>query len=116
MIARGRGMVAQALNRMLPAAVTGDGTVILEYAREDDHFAQAVHKARRDVLQVLQNCFGAIQTFNLREVGTDAELGKGAKTKRLEADDIRKERLAQLTSRDPLLDAAVRALDLKMLD
>ncbi len=116
MIARGRGMVAQALNRMLPAAVTSDGSVVLEYAREDDHFAQAVHKARRDVLQVLQSCFGAVHAFTLREVGTDAEPGQATKTKRLEADDIRKERLAQLTSRDPLLDAAVRALDLKMLD
>jgi DNA polymerase-3 subunit gamma/tau len=111
----GRGMLAQAVQRMSPAEVGSSGSVILAYAPEDDTFARAVEKGRSDVLAALQECFGGVTTFVLRATGA-TETSKTRQSKRITTQDVQQERLAQLSARDPVLDAAVRALDLELLD
>ncbi len=112
---RGRGMVAQSLGRLLPAEVNANGMLILGYAPEDDTFARAADKARVDVLAALQSCFEGITGFTVRAVGS-AGSATPTSSKRITAEDVQNERLTQLTARDQLLDAAVKALDLDMLD
>ena len=111
----GRGMLAQAVQRMSPAEVSSAGSIVLGYAPEDDTFARAVEKGRSDVLAALQGCFDGVTTFVVRATGA-TEVTKSKQSKRITTQDVQKERLAQLSARDPLLDAAVRALDLEILD
>jgi DNA polymerase-3 subunit gamma/tau len=111
----GRGMLAQAVTRLTPADVSASGAIVLGYSSEDDTFARAVEKGRADVLAALQGSFEGVTTFTLRAIGTTSTERKSPQ-KRLTAQDVKKERLDQLSSRDPLLDAAVRALDLELLD
>ena len=111
----GRGMLAQAVQRMSPAEFSSAGSIVLGYAPEDDTFARAVEKGRSDVLAALQGCFDGVTTFVVRATGA-TEVTKSKQSKRITTQDVQKERLAQLSARDPLLDAAVRALDLEILD
>ena len=111
----GRGMLAQAVQRMSPAEVSSAGSIVLGYAPEDDTFARAVEKGRSDVLAALHGCFDGVTTFVVRATGA-TEVTKSKQSKRITTQDVQKERLAQLSARDPLLDAAVRALDLEILD
>lgn len=106
---------AQAVHRMTPAEVNASGVVMLGYAPEDDTFARAVEKGRSDVLAALQGCFEGVTGFALRAIGAPASVQQ-VEARRITASDVSKQKLEQLTKRDPLLDAAVRALDLEMLD
>ncbi len=111
----GRSMVAQAIVRLVPQQISASGAVLLGYAPADDTFARAVESARADVLSALQATFDGITAFTVRVV-TDAPASGKRASKRLTAEDVQKERVELLSARDPLLDAAVRVLDLELLD
>jgi DNA polymerase III subunit gamma/tau len=115
----GRGMVAEALQRMVPVSVTSEGALTLGHGPGDDTFAMPVERARADVLAALQAKLPGISTFSLQASSTAASAGPAATratSKRLTAHDVQQQRTEQLASRDPLLDAAVKALDLELLD
>ena len=111
----GRGMLAQAVHRMSPAEVTHSGLVVLGYTPEDDTFARAVDKGRADVLAALQSVYDGVTGFTVRTIGA-INTAPAQQSKRITAQDVQKERMAQLSAKDPLLDAAVRVLDLELLD
>ncbi len=117
----GRGMVAQAMQRMTPNHITSQGALILGYLAADDTWARAVESARPDVLAALQGCFEGLTTFTLKAHHADSAAAKQstndrANSTRITAADVTKERMDTLTALDPLLNAAVKALDLELRD
>jgi DNA polymerase-3 subunit gamma/tau len=118
----GRGMLAQAVARLVPAAVSAHGSVALTYDPADDTFARAADGARPDVLSALQACFDGVtgvtvvSSVNATASATARADAPRDTTKRLTAHDVQQQRTEQLSSKDPLLEAAVRALDLELLD
>ena len=108
----GRAALAQALHRLTPQQVTAQGALQLSYSRTDDTWAAAIESSRHDVLQALKSVFPGITSFSLRAVGQP----EARSNKRLTAEDVQQQRTDQLTARSPLLDAAVRTLDLELLD
>jgi DNA polymerase-3 subunit gamma/tau len=118
----GRGMLAQAVARLVPASVSAHGSVALSYDPADDTFARAADGARPDILSALQSCFDGVTGVTVvSSVKATASASARAEaprdtTKRLTAHDVQQQRTEQLSSTDPLLEAAVRALDLELLD
>lgn len=115
----GRGMLAQALQRLQPVAVSPEGALTLSYDPADDMLARAADGARADVLAALQHSWPGLTTFSVRAAGAlaaSAPRETRNTTKRLTASDVQQQRTAQLAAKDPLLDAAVKALDLELLD
>ncbi|MFN9254943.1 MAG: DNA polymerase III subunit gamma/tau [Gemmatimonas sp.] len=115
----GRGMVAEALQRLVPVAVTADGVVTLSHAAGDDTFAMPVERARADVLAALQAQLPGVHGFTLQPTAPVAPSGAPAPraaAKRLTAHDVQQQRTEQIAAKDPLLEAAVKALDLELLD
>jgi DNA polymerase III subunit gamma/tau len=113
-----RGMVAEALQWLRPVEVTAQGVLVLGYAPTDDTWARATESARADVLAAMQGCLEGITGFSLKAQHESASKSSApaARTKRITAEDVTKERVEAMTARDPLLDAAVRALDLELRD
>ena len=116
----GRGMLAQAVARLVPVSVSAHGSVALSYDPADDTFARAADGARPDILTALQSCFDGVTGVTVvSSVNASAQGQSRAPrdtTKRLTAHDVQQQRTEQLSSKDPLLEAAVRALDLELLD
>jgi DNA polymerase-3 subunit gamma/tau len=115
----GRGMVAEAVQRLVPMQVTPEGALTLGYAPADDTFAMAVDRARADMIAVLQDTLPGLTTFTLHvNAGTAPANSAAARptSKRLTAHDVQQQRTEQIAAKDPLLEAAVRVLDLELLD
>ncbi len=111
----GRGMLAQAVQRMVPMEVLPNGMLVLSYVSNDDTFAKAVEGARTDVLAAVQGAIEGVTgvTLRLQRAATE-QVPKP--TKRLTAEVVQQQRLEEFAASDPLLGAAVRALDLELLD
>ena len=83
---------------------------------------RAADGARSDILSALQACFDGVTGVTVvSSVNASASANASANTprdttKRLTAHDVQQQRTEQLSSKDPLLEAAVRALDLELLD
>lgn len=110
----GRGFVSAALGHLFPESINGAGVLTIGYERPNDTWATAVESARGDVMQALQATFEGINGFALRVVGEVATTSQGGK--RLTAEDVQQQRTDHLTSKHPLLGAAVQSLDLELLD
>jgi DNA polymerase-3 subunit gamma/tau len=108
-----RGALAQYILLMIPQEVNANGALRIAYHPTDDMPARAVEQSRSDVLLALQAVFEGITAFSLRAIGQPVAQST---SKRLTAEDVTQQRTEQLTSRHPLLDAAVRSLDLELLD
>ncbi|HEY0930601.1 MAG TPA: DNA polymerase III subunit gamma/tau [Gemmatimonas sp.] len=115
--AKGRGMLAQAVERLVPITITPNGGLTLGYDPLDDTFAQAADNSRADVLAAAQGVFGGVSSVTLKPYTPPAS-DKPARdtTVRMTAHDVQRQRTEQIASRSPLLDAAVKALDLELLD
>jgi DNA polymerase-3 subunit gamma/tau len=110
----GRGLVAQAVLNAQPLDVTGDGVVVVGCVPGDDITARALESARADVLAALQACLEGVAGVTLRVIGAPAAPAADGAARRLTPEEVRRQRLEQLTARDPVLDAAVRSLDLEL--
>ena len=110
----GRGMVAESLQRVTPVDVSSDGRVMLSYAAIDDTFAKAVESARADVLAAIQGCVEGVTAIVLHVESAAANPAR--RVDRLTKEEVTRQRTQQLREIDPLLDAAVRALDLELMD
>jgi DNA polymerase-3 subunit gamma/tau len=97
----GRGMLAEALQRLVPLAVTPDGAVRAGYDPANEPFATAVESGRADVLAACRTLLPGITAFTV--------------ARRLTTEDVQQQRRDQLARKDPLLDAAISALDLELL-
>lgn len=112
----GRGMLAQAVERLIPMTIAPNGALTLGYDPLDDTFAQAVEKSRADVLTAVQGMFDGLTALVLKPHTPAAAAPSRDTTVRMTAHDVQRQRTEQIASRNALLDAAVKALDLELLD
>ncbi|MCX5761064.1 MAG: DNA polymerase III subunit gamma/tau [Gemmatimonadetes bacterium] len=102
----GRGTLASMLDHATPQAVAGNGTVTL--AVDTDTHGEALTQASELVLAALRTRFTGVTRLAVKA-------GNAAPMERLTEENVRDRRVAQLRKRDPILDAAIDALDLRLL-
>jgi DNA polymerase-3 subunit gamma/tau len=106
----GRGMVASALNEATPAAVTAGGVVTIGVA--SDALADALQNGSESILAALRTIFEGVERIAVKAVSD----GPSAARPRLTAENVIADRVATLRKRDPLLNAAIDALDLRLIE
>jgi DNA polymerase-3 subunit gamma/tau len=105
--AAGRGMVAQLLEEATPAAVTSSGVITLD--AESELTVRGLSEAESTVIDALKHHFSGVTKLVARAAA-------GAPRKRYDATSVKAERTANLRKADPLLAAAIDALDLELID
>ena len=108
----GKPMLASALVHASPTAVNVSGVLTIELDEPNDIFAHSITTARADVLSVLRAWFPALDRLELRR----DEHAPAPPQKRLTDEMVRADRVASLRKRDPVLNAAIDALDLDVTD
>ena len=110
--ADGKPMLATSLEHSSPVAVNAAGVVTIELDEANDIYAHAIGSARADLVAVLREWFAGVERLELRR----DEQTPSAPPKRLTEEMVRAERIAALKKRDPVLSAAIDALDLEVAD
>jgi DNA polymerase-3 subunit gamma/tau len=105
----GRGMIASALAEATPSAVTASGIVTIGVA--SDALSEAIGNGSEAILAALRTVFDGVERVAVQMVA-----GAQAAPRRLTAEDVIADRVAMLRKRDPLLDAAIEGLDLRLID
>jgi len=108
----GKRVLASALARSLPVSVTAAGDVSIELDEANEFFEHAIETGRGDIAAVLSEWFPGVARVQLRARSARG----GASPPRLTDEMVRTERLTALRKRDPVLGAAIDALDLDVLD
>ncbi|MFI5245147.1 MAG: DNA polymerase III subunit gamma/tau [Gemmatimonadales bacterium] len=108
--AGGRGMVASALNEATPSAVTAGGVVTIGVT--SDALAEAIQSGSEAILAALRGIFDGVERVAVKAVTE----GKASARSRLTAENVIADRVATLRKRDPLLNAAIDALDLRLIE
>ena len=103
----GRGTLASMLDHATPQAVSGNGTVTL--AVDTDVHGDAITQAAEHVLNALRTRFTGVERIVVKAPPQSAPM------ERLTEEGVLQRRVAQLRKRDPVLDAAIDALDLRLL-
>ncbi len=105
--ASGRNVLASALADATPQAVTASGVVTI--AAGSETLAPAIESGAEHVLAALRTLFDGPQRVAVSVAGQ-------AKRGRLTAENVLADRTAMLRKNAPLLDAAIEALDLRLVD
>ena len=108
----GKPMLATALEHSSVNAVTGSGAITIELDEPNDIYAHAITTARAEIISVLREWFTGVERIDLRREDQAA----APPPKRLTDEMVRAERIAALKKRDPVLNAAIEALDLEVAD
>ena len=108
----GKPMLATALEHSSPVAVTAGGVVTIELDEANDIYARAIVNAHTEIASMLRAWFPGLERVELRR----DEQVPSAPPKRLTEEMVRAERIAALKKRDPVLSAAIDALDLEVAD
>ena len=109
--AAGKTVAATALERASPLAVNARGDVTLALDESNPIYEQAIEAVKSDVVAALRASFPGVQRLVIRPP-------EGAATPPLRLTDemVRAERIAALRKKDPVLDAAIDALDLDLAE
>ncbi|MCU0615753.1 MAG: DNA polymerase III subunit gamma/tau [Gemmatimonadaceae bacterium] len=110
----GRGMVAESVRRVRPHRIA-DGVLTLVHDPGDDTFSTAVENSRDAVLAAIAHVIGPVKALRLESEGSGAPAASTA-GRRLTTADVKSETIERLAQQDPLLAAAVKVLDLELLD
>jgi DNA polymerase-3 subunit gamma/tau len=110
--ADGKRVLASALEHALPAAVTAAGDLTIELDEPNEFIAQAIESGRADVLTTLRQWFADARAVRLRQDPARAKAPPARVTDAM----VRTDRLNSLKKRDPILGAAIDALDLDVID
>jgi DNA polymerase-3 subunit gamma/tau len=105
-------MLATALSHASPLAVTASGVVTIALDEPNDFYAHSITNGRAEMLAELRKWFSNVERIELRR----DDSAPAAPPKRMTDEMVRVERLAALKKRDPLLRAAIEALDLEVAD
>ncbi len=105
--ASGRNVLASALADATPQAVTASGVVTI--AAGSETLAPAIENGAEHVLTALRTLFDGPQRVAVSVAGQ-------AKRGRLTSENVLADRTAMLRKNAPLLDAAIEALDLRLVD
>jgi hypothetical protein len=105
----GRAVLAAALRHATPTAVTASGgvTLTVDAAAQGD----LIEQGESAILAILKRRFKAAAKITVRSIGAP-----DAAPRRLNEQEVRADRIAMLRKESKLLDAAVEALDLELLD
>ena len=111
--ADGRLTLVAALEHAMPTEVSVAGEITFELAPDFGHMEMPISNGARDLLTAI----GAVLEGATRVVArVPAAPPREGSTKRLTAEAMKAERLSSLRRKDPSLDAAVRELDLELMD
>jgi DNA polymerase-3 subunit gamma/tau len=106
-------MLATALAHASPASVTAAGVVTIELDEPNDIYIHAINSSRAEIVSALRERFVEVERVDVRR---DEQAVAAPPPARLTDQMVRAERVAALRRRDPLLDAAIEALDLDVAD
>ena len=106
-----RMLLAPFLEQAVPSAISAAG--VLTIRTDDVAAADALETGKTDMLSVVKTFFPAIDRINI--VRPESAPASGA-ARRVTEEEIRAQRMATLRKRDPVLGAAIDALDLELLD
>jgi DNA polymerase-3 subunit gamma/tau len=109
--AAGKSVAATALEHASPAAVNARGDVTLALDEANPIYERAIEAAKTDVVEALRASFPGVQRLVVR-----APEGASTPPPRLTDEMVRADRMAALRKKDPLLDAAIDALDLDLAE
>ena len=112
--AEGRLTLVAALEHATPVEVSPAGEVTLELAPDFGHMEAPITNGARELLAAIAPVLEGATRMLVR-VPAAPPVRDGA-TRRLTAESVKAERLSSLRRRDPALDAAVRELDLELMD
>jgi hypothetical protein len=111
MRAAGKSVAATALEHSAPAAVNARGDVTIALDEANPIYEQAIEAVKGDLVSAMRRWFPGVQRLVVR-----APQGASAPPARLTDEMVRSERIAVLRKKDPVLDAAIDALDLDLAD
>jgi DNA polymerase-3 subunit gamma/tau len=109
--AAGRSVAATALEHASPVAVNARGEVTIGLDEPNPIYEQALEAVKRELVPILQRWFAGVQRIVVRPAA-----GSAPPPTRLTDEMVRLERLTALRRRDPVLGAAIDALDLDLAD
>ena len=112
--ADGRMTLVAALEHATPAEVSPAGEITFELAPDCAHLDAPIVNGARELVQAIGAELEGVTRIQVR-VPFTPPAQQGA-TRRLTAEAVKAERLSSLRRRDPALDAAVRELDLELMD
>ena len=108
----GKRVLSSALAHALPVSVTGGGDLTIELDEPNEFLAQAIESGRSEVAAALRQWFSDVRTVRLRQNPEHASAAPARVTDEM----VRTDRLNALRKRDPILGAAIDALDLDVID
>ncbi len=111
--ANGRALLAAAVGASTPSAVTGQGAITIALDESDDIRLQALESGKAEILDAIRSLFAGAERLVIR---APAAAAAPAPPKRITDESVRADRVASLSKRDPVLGAAIDALDLELLD
>jgi hypothetical protein len=112
--ADGRMTLAAALEHATPSEVSPAGEITFELGADFSHMEAPITNGARELVQAIGAVLEGVTRIEVR-VPFAPPPREGA-TRRLTAEAVKAERLSSLRRRDPALDAAVRELDLELMD
>jgi len=104
-------LLAPFLEQATPSAISVAGSLTVQ--ADDEAAADALEMSKADMLAVVKSMFPAVERVTIARPNGPAASGSH---KRVTEQDIREQRMTSLRKRDPLLGAAIDALDLELLD
>jgi DNA polymerase-3 subunit gamma/tau len=106
-----RMLLAPFLEQATPSAISAAGALTVQ--AEDEAAADALEVSKADMLAVVRSIFPAVERVTIVRPNGPAASGSH---KRVTEEEIREQRITSLRKRDPVLGAAIDALDLELLD
>ena len=108
----GKTLIATALEHAVPTVVTARGDITVALDEPNDFYAKAIQSGAADVVAILREWFSPVERVQL-EGATKQPV---TPPKRLTDEDVKAQKLEALKKRDPILRAAIDALDLEVID
>jgi DNA polymerase-3 subunit gamma/tau len=108
----GKTLIATALEHSTPTAVTARGDVTITLDEPNDFYAKAIQNGAAEVLAILREWFTPVERVLVEGTGKAAS----GPPKRMTDEMVKAEKLAALKKKDPVLAAAIEALDLEVID
>jgi DNA polymerase-3 subunit gamma/tau len=108
----GKRVLATALEHALPIAVTAAGDITIGLDEPNEFLGRALESGRPEILTALRRWFPDARSIRLRQEPERA----AAPPTRVTDEMVRTDRLNALRKRDPILGAAIDALDLDVVE
>ena len=108
----GKTLIATALEHASPSVVTARGDITVALDEPNDFYAKAIQSGGPEIVAVLREWFAPVERVQLE----GAARVPAAPPKRLTDEDVKAQKLEALRKRDPMLNAAIDALDLEVID